>query len=50
MQVDPSFKLFMRKIFCSSSYHSKIHLAEYLALAPLWHFSECNVNILKDKL
>ena len=47
MQVDPSFK---RNLFCSSSYHSKIHLPEYLILDPLWHLSECNANILKEKL
>ena len=50
MQVDPSFKVFMRKIYCSSSYHSKIHLPEYQVFYSLWHFSECNVNLLKDKL
>ena len=48
MQVDPSFKVFMRKIYCSSSYHSKIHLPEYQVFYSLWHFSECNVNLLKD--
>ena len=30
MKVDPSFKLFMKKIFCPSSCHSKIQIPDHL--------------------
>ena len=52
MEVDPSFKLFMRKnllLFLLSLKNSSSGVS-VLCLDPLWHFSKCNTNSLKDKL
>ena len=50
MLVDPSFKLFMKKIFCPSSCHSKIQIPDHLLklVLNLYAFSANAVRIKRQ--